>query len=108
MLLKRAGREFYEFLATAYYNTGELVPPAVWEASFDHGETWHAAQVVTHVAPDLPAGEFSAWLVAGPAFVPPEDDEEEAFVIARNLVPQIRLIDDPEHIIRDADSIQLY
>jgi hypothetical protein len=84
--LSRYGIERYQPGPT----TTPTVPAADWEASFDGGITWHAAEVISS-AP--------TWLVAGPLAATPGD----AYVLPDlpHIVPAIRFANAPELIVRD-------
>jgi hypothetical protein len=75
--LDRHGREYYKPGVT----TDPAVDPTDWEASFDGGETWVAAI----------------------------DDGGQAAVavITRSVTPKVRLLDNPEIVVRDAPGISL-
>lgn len=71
------------------------VSSSAWELSVDGGETWHTGAVVE----GLPA-----WLVCGPDY----DGPEPAITVSSTLSrPLIRLIDNPETIVRRTPKIVL-
>lgn len=78
------------------------VPVTGWEASFDAGESWHAAQA----HPNLPAAP--CWLVRGPNHPGIGDTSPASGVlISRTTAPLIRLKDTPETVIERAEQITL-
>ena len=78
-------------------------PVASWEASYDRGTTWHAAQ--PH--PDLPA--TPCWLIRGPGFPGPGDtNPSDGILVARSTTPLIRLSDSPETEIEAAEIIEVW
>jgi hypothetical protein len=88
--LDRHGREFYRLTIT----TNPPSQPEDWEASFDRGATWVSVTVVDG-AP--------AWLVEGPdAPQPPE-----GAVLTGNVYPLIRLVTQPEYVVRSAPRIRV-
>lgn len=100
MELQRSGREFYTLQIAATDIAGAAIPDAgPYEASFDGDATWHAG------TQDVPTG-FWQWLVAGPeAPDPPVGVIVLAVVTAENTYPIVRLVDDPEVIVREAPAI---
>lgn len=90
MRLDRHGREYYKPGVT----TDPAVDPTDWEASFDGGETWVAA---------IDDGGQAAWLVAGPDAAA----GTAVAVITRSVTPKVRLLDNPEIVVRDAPGISL-
>lgn len=93
MDLSRHGREDY----TLEITTDPVTAPTDWEASFDGGRTWHTA-----VEDD---DGFSAWLVAGRQA--PDTVGDPGVELGTDSEPVVRLIDDPEVIIRDAPFITI-
>ena len=78
-------------------------PVASWEASYDRGTTWHAAQ--PH--PDQPT--TPCWLVRGPGFPGPGDtNPPDGILVARSTTPLIRLSNSPETEIEAAESIEVW
>lgn len=78
-------------------------PVASWEASYDRGTTWHAAQ--PH--PDQPA--TPCWLIRGPGFPGPGDtNPSDGILVARSTTPLIRLSDSPETEIEAAEIIEVW
>lgn len=78
-------------------------PVASWEASYDRGTTWHAAQ--PH--PDQPT--TPCWLIRGPGFPGAGDTNPSAgILVARSTTPLIRLSDSPETEIEAAESIEVW
>lgn len=85
--------------ACEYYRLDITTEPAVlagnWQLSLDRGDTWIGATVVDGL---------SAWLLAGPDY----EGGENAIPITKGLIrPLLRLIDNPETIVRGAPSISL-
>lgn len=84
-------------LGVEYYKLTIATDPATsttdWEASFDSGETWTAATDVDGA---------SAWLVAGHDA---ESPDPSAIVLPTSARPLVRLIDNPEVVVRRASSI---
>ena len=79
------------------------VPVTSWEASYDRGTTWHAAQ--PH--PDQPT--TPCWLVRGPGFPGPGDTNPTGgILVARSTMPLIRLSDSPETEIEAAEIIEVW
>ena len=79
------------------------VPVDGWEASYDRGTTWHAAQ--PH--PDQPA--TPCWLIRGPGFPGPGDtNPSDGILVARSTTPLIRLSDSPETEIVAAEIIEVW
>lgn len=98
MRLSRLAREYYELQITTTATDGDPIPADGWEASFDGGETFVAATVVTHDTED-----WSAWLLAGP-----DADEGTAVAVITSAVrPLVRATDSPEVIVRTAPRIVL-
>lgn len=65
-----------------------------WEASIDDGTAWTPAQAVD---------DASGWLVAGPNY---DGDSVPEFTIPSGTTRvKVRLIDDPETVIRYAERI---
>ena len=78
-------------------------PVTSWEASYDRGTTWHAAQ--PH--PDQPT--TPCWLVRGPGFPGPGDtNPSDGILVARSTTPLIRLSDSPETEIEAAEIIEVW
>ena len=78
-------------------------PVDSWEASYDRGTTWHAAQ--PH--PDQPT--TPCWLVRGPGFPGPGDtNPSDGILVARSTAPLIRLSDSPETEIEAAEIIEVW
>ena len=78
-------------------------PVASWEASYDRGTTWHAAQ--PH--PDQPT--TPCWLIRGPGFPGPGDTNlVPGILVARSTMPLIRLSDSPETEIEAAEIIEVW
>ncbi|MBT9255363.1 hypothetical protein KMZ30_07230 [Phycicoccus sp. KQZ13P-1] len=92
MILKRAGREFY--------NLAISTTPAVasWEASFDGGATWSAGTAGT-----VDGVAVMQWLIAGPSVA----KETAVAQLSGPVVPQIRATSNPEIVVRDAPRIDL-
>ena len=79
------------------------VPVTSWEASYDRGTTWHAAQ--PH--PDQPA--TPCWLIRGPGFPGAGDtNPSDGIPVARSATPLIRLSDSPETEIEAAEIIEVW
>lgn len=92
MQLNPRACEYYRLAITA-------TPPvtsAAWELSVDGGATWTAATVVD----GLPA-----WLVRGPDYA--GDQTDTALLVSATVRPILRLIDDPETIVRTSPSIHI-
>lgn len=102
MLLKRSAREFYHVALTATTEAGDPVAADDWEASFDGGTTWFPAEAHTHDDGDGDV-TYSSWLVAGPDVA----QGGAVAVITGSLVPQMRLNDNPESVVRDGPRISL-
>ena len=78
-------------------------PVDSWEASYDRGTTWYAAQ--PH--PDQPA--TPCWLVRGPGFPGPGDANlVPGILVARSTTPLVRLSDSPETEIESAEIIEVW
>lgn len=92
MILKRAGREFY--------NLAISTTPTVssWEASFDGGATW-----ATGTAGTVDGAAVFQWLIAGPAAV----KGTAVAQLSGPVVPQIRATSSPEIVVRDAPRIDI-
>lgn len=90
MILSTYGREYYAVAIT----TLPATDPTDWEASFDGGATFFDATSVNG---------NSAWLVAGPS----ADATGAVAVLTRPIVPKVRLIADPEVVVRSAPRINL-
>lgn len=110
MRLNRQGRETYAIQLTTTTTAGDPIEPDAWEASFDHGENYVAASVLTLAEPWTDTdgvthepGDLSSWLLAGP------DAEEGSAVavIAASIRPLVRAIDSPEIIVRTAPQVTL-
>lgn len=104
MKLRRFERRWYAMpiTVTTAANTPVTVPPGDWEASFDRGLTWHPAQ--PH--PDLPTAP--AWLVAHVTFPGPGDPSTPIpgqILIAVTTIPLLRLIDQPEVMVPNGETI---
>lgn len=104
MRLDAQAREFYVLAIS-------LDPPVAvtaWEASFDGGATW-APAVATSGRTDT--GETvtgSGWLLTGPDCGKPLPDGVPATTVApptEGLQPKIRLVDDPEVVVRRVPKI---
>lgn len=95
MRLHVEAAEYYRLTIT----TDPSTPAADWQASFDGAATWHDAEVVS---------DTSAWLVAGPSFVGSGPSNPDAIVLTGSSRPLIRLLDDPETVIRSAPSITIF
>lgn len=89
---------------TAATPTGPVtIPPTGWEASFDNSLTWHAG--TPH--PDQPT--LATWLIRGPNMPGTDDTNTPAgILISHNTTPLIRLRDNPETVIVEADPIMLW
>lgn len=94
MELSRHGREYYAIRVT----TDPAISAASWEASFDQGETWHAATVQSDVT-----GDWSAWLIAGNE----ADPGDAVAVLASSRTPMIRAVDSPEILTRTAPGVRI-
>lgn len=87
MQLHPLAREYYALtIATDDDVTG-------WQASFDHGTTWHAGDTSEDDG-------RTRWLLAGP-----DADTGDAIVISASVVPLVRAIDNPEIIVRKAPRV---
>lgn len=89
MNLDRLAREYYRVAVT----TDPVSTSTDWAATFDGGATWVDAVDVD--------GD-SAWLVAGP-----DADPDDAVVITASMTPRLRMVDNPEIVVRRAPSIYL-
>ena len=73
-----------------------------WQASFDRGETW----IDGH-----PSAGGWAWLLAGPDFdadsVTMDDDDTDATITA-DVLPLLRIADDPVLDVEQGPRVQLY
>lgn len=99
MRLDRHARENYELQIATTASDGDPIAAGEWEASFDGGENFVAATVITHDTED-----WSAWLLAGP-------DAEvgtSVAVLSRSMRPLVRAVDNPEIIVRDAPRVVLH
>lgn len=94
MKLKRNGREYYHLQIDT--------DPAItggWEMSIDGGSTWISGEAVDGGA---------RWLLRGPTFVQGGNIPAAASTpITTSVRPQIRAIDTPEVVVRDAPTIRL-
>lgn len=88
MHLSKTGIERYQ----PNPSTTPTISASLWEASFDDGTTWVAAQVVSG-AP--------TWLVAGPDATSPGSATVLPDGVAW-VVPALRFSNPPELIVRDA------
>jgi hypothetical protein len=97
--LKPAGREYYtlEFTATDIGGL-PIVDPGIYEVSFDGGLTWFAGEE------DQSAGVWQ-WLVAGA--IAEVGDAVTVLSGASWIVPEARLVDNPEIVVRDMPPIYL-
>lgn len=93
MYLPPNGREYYR-LAIA---TDPPITATDWEASFDAGATWHAAEA------DGATG--ARWLLAGPNAT--GNPVGTVVISAPRTKPLIRAIDNPEILVRAAPAIHL-
>lgn len=84
--------------AREWYTTTVDTDPALtaWEASFDYGVTYHPG------APVAGSDDEWQWLVAGP-----EADPTGAVVVGRSVTPEVRAVDNPEILVREAPAIRL-
>lgn len=89
MILSPQGREYYALTIT----TTPATQPTDWAASFDHGATWVTATAVDG---------NSAWLVAGASA-----DPTGAVVVRTKTSPLVRLLDNPEIVVRSAPTIEI-
>lgn len=92
MRLTPEGVELYALAIT----TDPDVGPDQWQASFDGGDTWHAAQVVDG---------RSAWLVAGYAAADPGD---AVAVITSSMRPKVEYTESPSVFVRYPPAITLH
>lgn len=91
-MLHREGRQYYALRI----ETDE--PATGWEASFDGGATY---------VPAVEADGESRWLVNGPTFDPDSAPLAPSILIAANMRPLLRLIDNPEVIVHQGPAIIL-
>lgn len=106
MKLRPQERRWYSLPLTVTDATGTAVtvPPTDWEASFDHGTTWHRAVA----NPDVPS--LPAWLIAHPAFPGPGDTSTTVagqIIIGASVSPLVRLVDQPETTITPTERIDV-
>lgn len=104
MKLDRDACEYLLVTIAAKYADGTDVPLDAWEASFDKKETWLPAEIVTVAAE--PAGDFAAWLLAGPD-ASEQDQTEADLVLTANTDYHLRLVDNPETVIRKGGVVRL-
>lgn len=88
MDLNRFAREFYSLDVT----TTPATTPTDWSASFDAGKTW---------TPAIDVDGHSAWLVAGRL----ADPTGAVATLRSGINPLVRLISNPEIVVRDAPPI---
>lgn len=95
MQLQRTERDYYVLSITEL----TLFPPPVtgiWQASFDHGKTWHNGTLVENLW---------SWLLAGPDFDAASvgmTDPPTVFTITKKVKPLLRNADDPVLTVQDA------
>lgn len=107
MKLRPQERRWYSLPIAVTDATGApvTVAPSEWEASFDHGLTWHRAVA----NPDLPT--LPAWLITHPAFPGPDDPSTTVagqIIIPASVAPLVRLIDQPETSITPTETISVF
>lgn len=91
MILDRGACEWLALEIT----TDPVTTPTQWEATFDDEVTWVAASDI---------GGNSAWLIAGPDYAGTSTPD---FTTANSTTTtvKVRLIDDPETVIRHAAKV---
>lgn len=98
MKLNTQGREYFGLDLT----TSPATQPTDWEASFDEGATWHTAIDLFR-----DGVHWSAWLVQG-VNAPTPYPVPAPSTLTHSVTPRVRLINNPEVIVRDMDDFKIY
>jgi hypothetical protein len=97
LILHKQARAFYAVAITT--DAAPEEPTSAWEASFDGG--------TTYVAADTSVPGVNRWLVNGPDFDPDSAAAATSTPIPFGVSPKLRLIDNPEVVIERGPSIIL-